>query len=244
MVDYFLSYRAAVRAKVAALAARDAGIPAAQREAAAQSVRRHLELAAAALESRERPVVVLVSGVVGTGKSSAAAELADRLDAVVIASDRVRKRLQGVEPTQRLSEGWGSGAYSPEQTARVYEALLERARPVLASGRCAVLDATFSRRAQREAARGLAEELGLRAFAVEVRCAEEVARERLARRMAAGTDPSDAGPDAYAPSVAGFEPLDEWEPQRRAVLATDAEDWRQGVSGLVRRIRDREGAAP
>jgi aminoglycoside phosphotransferase family enzyme len=67
VVDYFASYRAAVRAKVAALAARDPDIGAEQRERAAQSARRHLALAARLLEPRAPGALVLVGGVVGTG---------------------------------------------------------------------------------------------------------------------------------------------------------------------------------
>ena len=49
VVDYFIAYRAGVRAKVAALAARDDAIPADQRERAVQSAVRHVALAAEAL---------------------------------------------------------------------------------------------------------------------------------------------------------------------------------------------------
>jgi aminoglycoside phosphotransferase family enzyme/predicted kinase len=237
VVDYFIGYRALVRAKVAAFAARDPGIAVPQRERAAASVCRHLALAAAALVPSARPVLLLVGGVVGTGKSTVAAELANHLDGVVIASDRVRKRLAGVSATTRLGAGWQRGAYAPEQTERVYSALLERARPVLVSGRAAILDATFARRAQRAQAAQLASELGVDVFFVEARCAAEVARERLARRAAAGRDPSDAGPELYDASAREFEPASEWPERSRASVLTDASDWRATLPGLADRIR-------
>jgi aminoglycoside phosphotransferase family enzyme/predicted kinase len=237
VVDYYVAYRAAVRAKVAAIAAQDAGLPEDQRVRAAESARRHLALADGALAERPAAPLVLVAGVVGTGKSTVAARLAERLDAAVVASDRVRKRLFGVADTARLGTGWGSGAYAPEQVERTYAALLERARPVLGSGRPVLLDATFAKRAQRDAARRLAGELGCEAFLVEVSCAPQVALERLARRRAAGTDPSDAGPETYAPSVRGFEPPDEWPEARRLRIATDAPDWGDGVHNVAERIR-------
>ena len=237
VVDYFAAYRAGVRAKVAALAAQDAGIARSQRRAALVSARRHLELAGDLLEAPGRAGIALVAGAVGTGKSSVAEALARRLDAVVIASDRVRKHLHGVAPTERLSEGWGSGAYAPEQTDRVYAALWERARPVLESGRPVILDATHSRRAHRSGARRLARELGVRVFAVEVRCDPERARERLARRAAAGTDPSDAGPEAVEPSARGFEPLDEWPEADRVAVSTDRESWTAELAEPAARIR-------
>ena len=149
VVDYFTAYRAGVRGKVAALAARDPAIDPDQRARAAISARRHLALAADALERKSAPSLVLVSGVIGTGKSTVAAGLADLLGAVVVASDRVRKRLAGVPATARLGDGWQRGAYSARHTERTYAGLLARARPVLESGRIAILDATFARRALR-----------------------------------------------------------------------------------------------
>ena len=237
VVDYFVAYRAGVRAKVATLAAADESIAPEQRERAAQSARRHLALAGDALRPAPRPVLVLVAGVVGSGKSSVADALAGSLGAAVIGSDRVRKRLLGLPPTARVGSGWQQGAYAPAHTARTYAGLLERAAPVLGSGRHAVLDATFSSRANRADAARCAEKLGASAWLVEVRCAPEVARERLARRAAAGRDASDAGPQTWAASAAGFEPVDEWPAARRARIQTDRDDWPRRASELVARIR-------
>jgi aminoglycoside phosphotransferase family enzyme/predicted kinase len=237
VVDWFVAYRAAVRAKVAAIAARDPSMSLEQRSRAGESARRHLDLAARASGAPGTPALVVVSGVVGTGKSTVAAALADRLDAVVVASDRVRKRLFSVAPTERLANEWGSGAYAPEHVERTYAGVLERARPVLASGRTAIVDATFSKRAQRDAAGRLAGDLGCPAFVVEVQCAPEIARDRLARRAAAATDPSDAGPEAWAPSARAFEPPDEWPAARRFRVATDRSDEAAAIAELAARIR-------
>jgi len=236
VVDYFTAYRAGVRAKVAALAARDAGIAVAQREAARESARRHLELAALALAPRPPRALVLTSGVVGTGKSTVAARLAERLDAVVIASDRVRKHRLGLAPEADARAAWGAGAYAPEAVARVYAALFERARPVLASGRVAILDATFACRDRRTEARALAAELGCPAFLVETLADPERTLERLAARRAAGGDPSDAGPEIYAQSAKSFEPVDEWPAAERATVRTDAPDWPRAADAVAERI--------
>jgi predicted kinase len=205
VVDLFAAYRAAVRAKVAALAAGEEEIEASQREAAAQSARRHLDLARALLVPASPGPLVLVCGTVGVGKSRVAGRLADATGGVVVGSDRTRKRLAGLGPTARA----GDALYTPAHTERVYAALRERAAPVVASGRPALIDATFSLRAHREAAREEARRLGARFHVVHVECDARVARERLAARAARGDDPSDAGPDRVAPSRARFEPLEE-----------------------------------
>ncbi|MDJ0867338.1 MAG: AAA family ATPase [Myxococcota bacterium] len=233
VVDYFACYRAAVRAKVAALAAVDGAIGAGQRGRAAESAIRHLELAARVLAPRAPGALVLVGGVVGTGKSTAARAIRDRLHGVVVATDRVRKA--GAEVASG-PVGLDEGIYSEAARDRVYDAVLERARPVLASGRVAILDATWSRRAHRDRARGLAAELGSRALFVETRCADAVALDRLARRRAAGRDLSDAGPELHAESRARFEGRGEGEGGAWLELATDRPGWREALAVVDREL--------
>ena len=107
---------------------------------------------------------------------------------------------------------------------------------MLASGRAAVLDATWSRRAHRAAARKLAGELGVPTVFFEVRCARKLALERLARREREGRDASDAGPGRYAGSVADFEAWDAGEGDHREIH-TDATGWRETLRGLAADLR-------
>ena len=112
------------------------------------------------------------------------------------------------------------------------------------SGRAAVLDATFSDRRHRDRARSWAAGRGVPAFCVETRCAADVALERLARRAAARTDPSDAGPSFHRTSVEAFEDLDEWPPDALFTVRTDAPDWRARVrrlAGRIARVRSQAG---
>jgi hypothetical protein len=237
VVDLHAAYRAAVRAKVAGLASGDAAIAPPQREAAAASAARHLALAEQLLaEPRPGPVVALC-GTVGSGKSTAAERLADLLGGAVVSSDRTRKRLAGLAPETRAGAGVGAGLYTPEWTERTYRALLERAAPVAASGRAALLDATFARAAQRRGALALAARVAAPAWLVEVRCSEATALARLARRAREGRDPSDAGPELLAASRAGFEPPAEWPAARRAVIESDAPDADAQLARLAERLR-------
>jgi aminoglycoside phosphotransferase family enzyme/predicted kinase len=239
VVDYFMGYRAAVRAKVAALAATDPAIAVEQRRRAARSAAAHLELAAAWLEPAARGGIVALCGRVGTGKSSAAAELADRTNGVVITSDRVRKRLAGLAPTDRRGQGDDSGLYSPARTREVYRGLRERALPVVESGRIAVLDATFARRELRDELRRWADAQGLRVFLVETRCEAGRVLERLARRAAEGRDPSDAGPEFYLRSAADYEAPLEWPERDRIQLSSDLPGWSGQLDGLAARLGER-----
>lgn len=220
VVDFFASYRALVRAKVAALAAADSNIAESQRARARTSVDRHLRLAQACLETRKSAGIVLLCGTVGSGKSSVARFLAQSDCGIPIVSDRVRKVLAGVSPTTHLASAPDAGLYEQDKTEEVYRALLERADAVTRSGRTALLDASFARRSHRDAARRWASERGLEANLLEVRCQPEIAIARLRRRSALGTDPSDAGPDFLSISEARFEPPDEWPDSDHRVIWT------------------------
>jgi hypothetical protein len=237
VVDYYVSYRAAVRAKVASAAASDPEIDAEQRGRAGESARRHLELAAEALAEARTGGLLLVGGVVGTGKSTAAEALADLVGGVVLSSDRVRKRMAGLAPSERGTAPPGGGIYTREWTERVYAALLERAAPVAASGRLAIVDATFAQRAHRRRAREAAAALGVPVRFLETRCRAEIARERLAVREAAGNDPSDAGADLHARSAASFEPLLAEEELDLARIDTGDPGWREALARIAKRWR-------
>ncbi len=232
LIDYFIAYRALVRAMVAAIASADRAIEAKQRLRAEQSASRHLELAGAAAGTPRKGALIVVAGVVGTGKSTVADALADAVGGVVISSDRVRKALAALPPLLRIGALPDEGLYAPDAVERNYAAVFERARPVVGSGRVAILDATFSRRRHREAAADLAADLAVDCRMLEVRCAPEVARSRLARREAAGATASDAGLDFYERSVARFESFEDG--QRLHVVRTDVEGWQRPLEGIAR----------
>jgi hypothetical protein len=144
---------------------------------------------------------------------------------VPIASDRTRKLGAGLAPTARTEAGVDQGLYTEARREAVYADLLERAAPVADSGRLAILDASFARRRQRDEARAWAVRRGIEARLVEVRCPREVALERLRRRAARGSDPSDVGPEFLDVSLARFEPPEEWPPERRFAIDTSETGW-------------------
>lgn len=240
VVDYFIAYRALVRAKVAILASAQTDLEAAQREAAVQSARRHLELAVRALSFRGKPGLVVVTGVVGTGKSSAAKIVADELGGVIVASDRVRKHLVGVSATTRLGNHENAAhAYGDDMTDRVYRGLLERARAVIDSGRVAVLDAVFAKRAQRQLAFDFAQQHKIVSYLIETRCAAALVLERLQARKLRDDNPSDAGPEFYATSAAGYEETSEWPAAAKLTVDTAHAMWSSEFrSQALRFLRD------
>ncbi|WFU43511.1 AAA family ATPase [Bradyrhizobium sp. CB82] len=148
----FMSIRAAIRAQV--LLAKLAR-PHADATGIIDDARRYFRLAQA-LINPPAPRLITVGGLSGTGKSLLARMLAPRVPpqpgAVVLRSDVVRKQLCRVRDTDRLPQS----AYQPDVTARVYDALAERARRVLAQGHSVIVDAVFAQQSERNEVAALA----------------------------------------------------------------------------------------
>jgi len=187
LIDFYKAYRAAVRAKVAALRADQ--VAGSAREKAAGDAAVHLQLADRYAASHLRPLVLVVGGLSGTGKSTLAAALADALGARLLRSDAIRRDLFGAD---QKPEGVNEGIYRPEFRQRVYDEMFQQAANLHAQRVSIVLDATFSRADQVQKVHALATDPQAMFLAVRCTCRPEVARERIARRLAAGHDPSEA----------------------------------------------------
>jgi predicted kinase len=121
---------------------------------------------------------VLFAGLPGTGKSTLARALAERLRAAVLDKDRVRGALFPGALTD----------YTPQQDELCMHAILEAAAYLTECGRAGYIffdGRTFSRRAHIEDVLLAAARAGARWRVVHVKCADAVAEERLAR-----SDPS------------------------------------------------------
>ena len=194
-----------MRGKVAAFVAADPAAGAAVRRQKREEAARNFALARS-FEGRplDAPVVIAVGGLIGTGKSTLAAGLGRKLAAPVVSSDRVRKALAGLAPTDR-----GDAAlYTPAAIDRVYGQSDDR-RGQRCRMRAAASSWTrrFRPRRWRDAAAQVARDHGARFALVEARCADrEVLRARLAARRHAASV-SDATDEQLAAMERSFEPF-------------------------------------
>jgi aminoglycoside phosphotransferase family enzyme/predicted kinase len=149
----FLATRAGVRALVTADLVHELPVSATARHR--DSTLDYFRASIAFLKP-EKPELICIGGLSGTGKSTLAATLAPTVGpppgAVHIRSDVERKVLAGVSETTRLA----TEHYSQASSRRVYEVMLRRAKRALAAGRGVIVDAVFARESERQAAERLA----------------------------------------------------------------------------------------
>lgn len=234
LLPFYTCYRACVRGKVSSFQLDEAEVPPAQRELARKLAAALFALAESYTGGPTWPTLLLVGGLMGTGKSTLALALQRELGWALFSSDILRKRLANLAPGQPVAEAYGQGLYSPKWTARTYEALVQEAGQALADGRSVLLDATFLRRADRQAAAQRARRLGARTLFIECTCPRELAFERLGQRWTAhikgdressesASRASDARPALYDKQAArweAFEPGEESESEH-VVITTE-----------------------
>jgi aminoglycoside phosphotransferase family enzyme/predicted kinase len=233
LLPFYSCYRACVRGKVLSFQLDEPEVPETQQEVARQEAGSLFALAEHYASGPTRPTVIMIGGLMGTGKSTLALALKRELGWELFSSDAVRKHLAQLDPAQPQAEAFGQGWYSSGWTSRTYHALRALASTALARGRSVLLDASYMRRADRQALAQAAAAYGAPVLFVECICAREDALSRLAQRWRMRVDArqlppeeasaaSDGRPDLYDAQCAGWESfVAQEEPYiRRAVVTT------------------------
>jgi len=187
VLRYYIVHRALVRAKVAALRAAQE-TSASAHDAASNAVRHYLDQAQATSRP-PHPVLMITHGLSGSGKTTLTQPLLEATGAIRLRADIERKRLFDLAA---LARG-GSGLYTAEATQATYAGLLDTARSLLQAGFSVILDATFLRRHQRDAARDVAAALAMPFVILDFDVDLQTLRDRVAQRQQRADDASDAG---------------------------------------------------
>ena len=191
LLPLFRAHRALVRAKVMALEAAASGTTGIAARKARRAHERYVECAQQAL-AMQRPKLVLMSGLPGSGKTWMAQRLAPALHAVHLRSDIERKRLAGLPALARSNSALGKGLYARTATRAVYDRLAQCAADALAGGCTTIVDATFGISTDRARFRALAAALGVDTWIVYCHAARKTLEARIQARGERANDPSEA----------------------------------------------------
>jgi aminoglycoside phosphotransferase family enzyme/predicted kinase len=204
LLDFYRAYRAYVRGKVL-------GFQLAEHPHVAAEARAFFVLAARYVRPRRASRLLITSGVMGAGKTSVARLVAERLGAIVVRTDAVRKRLAGLALSARALHGFGEGLYTPGMSARTYAEALRIAGTILAAGWPVIVDGAFSSASERAAARALASVERVPLTILWCDAPDDVIAERLRKRATDRHEISDGREELLAMHRARYEPPDDEE---------------------------------
>jgi aminoglycoside phosphotransferase family enzyme/cytidylate kinase len=147
ILNYYKVYRALVRAKIAELTwfntkqTPSKTTSDVKQQALLKDFGNYIDRAIRYIQT-PKPVIILMHGISGTGKSTIASQLAERIYAVHIRSDIERKRLLGLKASEATEKTAGV-AYSASTSDDVFNYLLSIAQTIVQSGSSVIVDATF-----------------------------------------------------------------------------------------------------
>ena len=220
MLPLYKCYRASIRAMVESLRSIQPEIAEHERVAAKTVAESYFALAHR-YATLARPALIAVCGLSGTGKSTLARSLRDRIGFEIVNSDVTRKQI-AEHSANSEPHAYNEGIYAAEFTRKTYAAMLREAAAILDSGRGVILDATFRDPAHRRLVIECAATKHVPAAFVECRCDEREVLRRLSERAKRGNDVSDATAEVYLRQRAEFAPLDELKPEQQIVADTNA----------------------
>jgi aminoglycoside phosphotransferase family enzyme/predicted kinase len=189
VLNFYKSYRAFVRGKVYGFQLNDPHIDPATKKRLLSSAKKYFELSQyyTSLFSRDlqknKPLLILIAGLSGTGKSTVARKIAVDYHTTLINTDIVRKEAARIDPYERHHDQYITGLYDPKKIDETYEQVMQRASMFLKKGDNVVLDATFQKKKYREMAHHIAGKHHATMVIVQCTCPDVVVKKRLADRL-------------------------------------------------------------
>jgi aminoglycoside phosphotransferase family enzyme/predicted kinase len=219
LLPLYTAYRAAVRGTVEGLLLAETEVPEEERGGARGRARAHWLLALTELEAPgQRPCLLLVAGLPGTGKSTLARELADQAEFCVVRSDVVRKELAALPGHGHMPPQVRESLYTAQWNERTYAECRRRAALLLFEGNRVLVDATFREERQRQAFLEAAVRWGVPGEMLLCQAGPETVRRRLETRHG---DVSDADWSVYLQVAEGWEEMGALTRRRLHVVSTD-----------------------
>jgi predicted kinase len=138
----------------------------------------------------------------GTGKSTLATHISNRLGCELLQTDVIRQQLYGTSDRPAAFEG---GHYSQEARRRVYAEMFNRVRPLLQNRVSVVLDGTFSKSNALHKANEMASDYGAVFLAVQCICDRATACRRMDMRATEGPGVTEMRSQLYEQQAINWE---------------------------------------
>ena len=218
--NFYKCYYAYVRGKVISFRLGESSVTPEERAEEIKAASRYFDLAYTYAARLEKPALVLMAGLTGTGKSVRADSLAPRIGAEIIRTDILRKEMLHMAPAERHAEAFGTGIYREEVTRKTYDKAIELASQRLTEGKSIIIDASYRSRADRQRALAAAERLKADFFIIECTCPENIIRKRLDMRTFDKGEASDGRWEIYLAQKEAFERITEMPEDSHIIIDT------------------------
>ena len=239
IANFYKCYRAFVRGKVESIQAIEPETL--EPKEHAQQATRYFRLALQYAVSGSEPLVLVVMGRVGTGKTTVAKQLASELDWPIFSSDEIRKTLAGLPLTERTAPELRDEMYSERMTEQTYKKLLEHGLATLEAHNGVVLDATFSSRAYRKLLCDACAQAGVHLQVVELDVDPGQIKHRLKARDESADEISDARLEDFEKLSAAYEPPSELAPDLIKISSANAVS--DTAKAVLLRLAEEQGGA-
>ena len=207
LFNFYKGYRAYVRAKVHSFSSENPEISVKEKKVESQLAKKYYQLAYEYIQKGRTPQIVVVFGLMGTGKTSLAKALAAQTGWPMISSDETRKNLQGISPTTRKWEPFGKGIYSEVISRKNYLKMRFEAKRLLEQGQSVILDGSYKRQSERLALMDLAKKTEARIQFLECRAPLKTIRQRLRQRERETRSISDGRWEIFHRQRKDFDPI-------------------------------------
>ncbi|MES2013480.1 MAG: AAA family ATPase [Pseudomonadota bacterium] len=208
VLRFYAVYRALVRAKVAAIRAKQN--PSNKNIDDMSETQNYLKLAER-LTSPPKPRLIITHGLSGCGKTTASTPLLlndVNGSTIRLRSDVERKRMFGLAATAKSNSTLDGGIYTQEAHQRTYQRLHELTQSLLAAGWSVIIDAAFLKRAERKAFQTLATQQGAEFRILAPQASPAELRARIVARLKNEHDASEATLAVLEQQITAIEPLD------------------------------------
>jgi uncharacterized protein len=209
LLNFYQAYRSYVRAKVHSFSTEDPELSVREQRDHIQKAKRYYRLADYYTRRLKAPLLIVVFGLMGSGKTTLARAVAHKTGWPLFSSDEVRKTLMGIDPTTRIWEPFGQGIYSEALSLKTYQKMRTEAGKWLKKGKSVILDGSYKRQSERLALMEMAEKTGAEIRFWECRVPVKLIRRRLEQRGRQAETVSDGRWAIFKQQQRDFDPVEE-----------------------------------
>ncbi len=167
-------------------------------------------------------MLVVISGLPGTGKTTVSKEIANQLKAEVLSTDRIRKKMSN------------KPEYTQKRKRSVYREMFQQAQDLLSKDENVILDATFFKKEWRDQAFKIGKKAKGCVFLIKIVCPEDTVKKRIHERYKNRADYSDADYRVYKMIKNKFESI---KKEHFVIHTGDDKKWKEESLEVVNKMR-------